>query len=114
MIPEELADLANQLRVEAESSLSGHVPVMLRAADAIEQLSKPGYRWVPVSEKLPQSGQFVAVMTVDDGALGVHYNPQTPSHPWVGNLNDFVPEEVTHWMPLPEPPAAAPAAPKGE
>ena len=76
------------------------------AADAIEELSKPG--WIPVSERLPEaftpvivcrkSTQGKTTATVEQGMLTVNgwwkvYGTRTKA--------------VTHWMPLPQPPEEA-------
>lgn len=82
-----------------------HISVMLlEAADAIEELSKP--KWIPVTERLPLWGQDVlAVRTYGDGekcqeVLMAHiciWNEETGEKWWNAT-------NITHWMPLPEPP----------
>jgi len=80
--------------------------VVLEAADAIEELSKP--RWIPVTERLPEEkkavlvwcpkylNQYECYLVCDAfgkrewivfGSFGIHLNLQP-----------------THWRPLPEPP----------
>ena len=79
-------------------------PMVMEAADAIEELSKP--RWIPVTERLPLYGQDVlAVRTYGDGekcqeVLMAHiavWNEETGAKWWNAT-------NITHWMPLPEPP----------
>ena len=82
-----------------------------KAADAIEELSKP--RWIPVTERLPEimhtvivSGRmkyewetdffrFVDVATYTEREFFETFND------WYEGQDEF---EITHWMPLPEPP----------
>ena len=57
-------------------------------------------RWIPVSERLPEDGKPVWVCTI--------WNEQHSGFlidgVWVGLFRDFREGEITHWMPLPEPP----------
>lgn len=90
----------------------------LQAADAIEELShdheklaedfngavellrkrsKP--RWIPVAERLPEQGWYLAYgPTIKTEVL--HFN----SAEEVWSSERYYNIEVTHWMPLPEPP----------
>jgi len=68
--------------------------------------------WIDVNDKLPETGidsvygsVWVLVSYVFDGK---HYNTlgkyiKTPKPYWIDVLRDEV--QVTHWMPLPEPPS---------
>lgn len=55
--------------------------------------------WIPVAERLPENGQWV--LAIEDGSLvPIVYQHRDHWH------SDFWnPEDVTHWQPLPEPPA---------
>jgi len=63
-------------------------------------------RWIPVEERLPTAGEEVlsfsenyghVVARLDGGKwYAIHTDTET-GEPWIR-------EEVTHWMPLPEPP----------
>lgn len=64
--------------------------MMLTAADAIEELIKP--RWVPVTERLPDDGEYVLAYSADDDFTTVEARHR------------FGAFQITHWMPLPEPP----------
>lgn len=87
------------------------------AADAVK---RP--RWISVTERLPkESGEYLVYICIDDtepfygivpfdadvpafGRWEEHYDPVT--YGWAGS--DFVEiRDVTHWMPLPEPPEEA-------
>ena len=50
-------------------------------------------RWIPVTERLPDIGIEVLVYSEDDGICVDYY---------VGDSFGYF--DVTHWMPLPEPP----------
>ena len=75
-----------------------------QAANAIEELSKP--RWIPVTERLPLNCQDVlAVRTYGDGekcqeVLMAHIavSDEETGEKWWNATN------ITHWMPLPQPP----------
>ena len=88
--------------------------IILQAADAIEELMRrceqfqymPLPAWIPVTERLPLYGQDVlAVRTYGDGekcqeVLMAHiavWNEETGEKWWNAT-------NITHWMPLPEPP----------
>ena len=62
------------------------------------------HEWIPVTERLPKNG--VRVLTLhDDGIIRIGisrgYFPSVVSRT---NTKSFGIAEVTHWMPLPEPP----------
>ena len=72
------------------------------AADAIEELSK--HRWIPVNERLPELYQpvLVCVEMIGKGRMyGVDYRLDNIT--WAKS-GEFWKLQVTHWMPLPEPP----------
>ena len=50
-------------------------------------------RWIPVTERLPEIGIVVLVYSEDDGICADYYGGDS-----------FGYYDVTHWMPLPEPP----------
>lgn len=96
-----------------------------QAADAIEELSRENEslaksvneaseilrkRWIPVAERLPESqGPFLTRYGFGDASIetgqffyGVLYYLYADAEPhW---QHESVGVEVTHWMPLPEPP----------
>lgn len=79
------------------------VPLVMQAADAIEQLNKP--RWIPVTERLPKEGEFVLVYgdlypnKHDGGVIAV--SKRMDWNYWQGFGRE---RDITHWMPLPKPP----------
>ena len=71
-----------------------------------EQLRKQwdemhGRQWIPVSERLPPDGDPVLV-SWDGCMVGIAWI--TKKQNWRDIEGEF-PKTVTHWMPLPEPPA---------
>ena len=91
--------------------LHGHEDTVNKAADAIEELSKP--RWIPVTERLPEERinpntgdfEYVQCVTIWGDVRPFKYGTpigQKEAHFWNGA--GYVDAYVTHWMPLPEPP----------
>ena len=124
-------ELIKRLRDEAEAeryllphSDNGTAALLDEAADAIEELSKDrdkwkataqeerdAYRhwfdqyqkdvsrWIPVTERLPEHGWYLAYgPTIKMEVLHFHIVEEVWSSERYYNI------EVTHWMPLPEPP----------
>lgn len=76
--------------------------VGLRAENA-RLSAAAGERWIPVSERLPENINDVMFITNGDGIrVGYYYDP---SDKWLCGMCVYKPEEITHWMELPEPPA---------
>ena len=99
--------------------------VLMKAADAIEELSmklhgdeaaiagmkreiermvvagKP--RWIPVTERLPEERTDVLAMTADCDIYVCDFLPSVRQF-WTIPGDDLHIDDITHWMPLPEPP----------
>lgn len=78
--------------------------VALDAAEAISQLEA---RWISVNDRLPERGITRCIIAIKlgnglKGTLCARYNADLKS--WSGWYNDRITSEVTHWMPLPQPP----------
>ncbi len=106
-----ITDIVDVLRSIGFSALSPNADssaLMLHqcvsiAANEIEQLRKER-RWIPVGESLPEPGKSVLVST-PQGICNAVYGDESGTDPyWM--VFDFGEVEPTHWMPLPEPPAA--------
>lgn len=67
-----------------------------------EELSrlKAQQRWIPVTERLPEDDDDVLIMSSGSISMGYYsiYNEY-----WADYINVYN-SDVTHWMPLPEPP----------
>jgi hypothetical protein len=62
-------------------------------------------RWIPVAERLPEPFVSVLVqMPREKPFLTVREGYITKAGIWYSALYGRKPDEVTHWMPLPEPP----------
>lgn len=63
-------------------------------------------RWIPVTERMPDA--YYLVWATDGKDVGIA-SFQRKGNFWLGddNFSDYQPE-VTHWMPLPEPPKEEP------
>lgn len=100
------------------SNLCKHIAGGTRtlASPACEDFD-PGLRWIPVTERLPDApedtvdehgmrlftptGRYLAVVKKTNAVCELGYTYCNKAF-WYGNsLNEV---EVTHWMPLPEPP----------
>lgn len=81
--------------------------IIMQAADAIEELSKP--RWISVTERLPEKMQYVlvryqnndmAVASWFGGDEHIRFWRAMTDEGWCADCDT----EPTHWMPLPQPP----------
>lgn len=65
-----------------------------------------GGKWIPVSERLPETfGEYIVAVKALDGTFYSDYADYDPfEQRWNTGLYRCPTEEVTHWMPLPEPP----------
>lgn len=91
----------------------------VEAADAIEDLSKMLDEeveintalecnmpvWIPVSERLPEEYKYVLCKTDYGMEVGYHCN-EWGQDEWTTGKFASGSFDVTHWMPLPEPPKA--------
>ena len=78
-------------------------PLLVEAADAIEELSKS--RWISAEEMLPKDLQNVLV--IDDGRVTIghcehYYCDEQICVEWHDTL--YYPIDPPYWQPLPEPP----------
>lgn len=80
--------------------------------DPIKNLEAlPGVGWIQVTERLPDKFQYVLVYLICEGIGGaVCMAERKENGLWYGTAQYSLPletsrEKVTHWMPLPEPPA---------
>jgi hypothetical protein len=76
--------------------------LLSEAADAIEEMSKP--RWIPVTERLPEKNVNVLchLRSLDTQSECCIIDHLKDGRWWKAEYSwNF---EVTHWMPLPEPP----------
>lgn len=90
---------------DAAEIASSWKELFAKAAEAIEELSKP--KWIPVTERFPE--EWIKVMT---------YQPTLKARDGLRRVGVFIGNDrwreaerhnlmelpVTHWMPLPEPP----------
>ena len=67
---------------------------------------EPKRRWIPVTERLPKHLTSVIVHRKDGGIFIWEYFDTSPTDEcWIDDsANVYLFYDVTHWMPLPEPP----------
>lgn len=70
--------------------------LMGKAADAIEELSKP--RWISVKDRLPEKAGTYLIVTNKGNVMSDSYAPI------FRRFNGNAGRHCTNWMPLPEPP----------
>ena len=58
--------------------------------------------WISVKERLPEDGQVVLGFLCDNGYQVLTFS--VAKNRWWGNEVWYWFEEISHWMPLPEPP----------
>lgn len=85
-----------------------------RQKDAIDRLSNRSWRWIPVSERLPEAYIPVLVYRVhsycdNDGYGDIRITARTSVingnvADWMETGNTYI---VTHWMPIPDAPKGA-------
>lgn len=73
----------------------------------VQQLEAQQPRWISVNDRLPERGITRCIIAVKlgnglKGTLCARYNADLKS--WSGWYSDKITNEVTHWMPLPQPP----------
>ena len=61
-------------------------------------------KWIPVSERLPEHGQIVLCYLRFDDMRILQWDNQFYWWLGYGKGDDWQKADVTHWMPLPEPP----------
>ena len=66
----------------------------------IQQLEAQALQWISVEERLPEYGRYLVV--TQKGNAGPKAHTATYNHMGWWTHADF--GEITHWMPLPEPP----------
>lgn len=71
------------------------------------EVNKTLPRWISVNDRLPERGITRCIIAIKlgnglKGTLCARYNADLKS--WSGWYNDRITSEVTHWMPLPQPP----------
>ena len=83
-------------------------------ANELLQKGQEKYRWIPVTERLPDpnnDGDYVIVCATEKNDRIDYQNAVIMAfvcdEGFVDTEMDFVLTGVTHWMPLPEPPEAA-------
>ena len=81
-----------------------------QAADVIEELTDNNVgKWISVEERLPEHLTSVIVHRKDGGIFMWEYFDTSPTDECLidDSMNVYSFYDVTHWMPLPEPPKQA-------
>lgn len=99
------ADAIEKLKILADNGEATY-EIMVRQTSYIEELKQKIPHWIPVEERLPKPKDLVLVCNEFGG---VHYGYFESNKKWYTANNWLVDSwtvmsNVTHWMPLPEPP----------
>ena len=96
------ADLIDQLQQELTDERYRHDRLQDFCVAQGEELSrlKAQQRWIPVTERLPEDDDDVLIMSSGSISMGYY---STYNEYWADYINVYD-DNVTHWMPLPEPP----------
>ena len=79
---------------------------LLRAYnEGYEDGKKDAVKWIPVYDQLPDYNMVVLVTDGEDVGTGYRYAlGETGFMGWAIPFADIEEDDVSHWMPLPEPP----------
>lgn len=97
--------------VEAADRIANQSTHIAALQQEIEKLRAQLPRWIPVEERLPEYGVRVLAtdMYEEDDCTGIWTREEYPDDPdgccWIDERGWWhAIDDVTHWMPLPEPP----------
>ena len=99
---ERIADLENELREERHRH-DRYVDFELAEAEELRKL-KERSRWIPVTERLPDIGDRCLCNVKSFAFPGSFYHAILPYDKYGFVEGGIYTDDVTHWMPLPEPP----------
>lgn len=88
---------------DAIEDLQGKTKVLEKLAD---YWCNKAPKWIPVTERLPEQKKAHYLCLLDDDSMAVVYWSKVPDWASKGEWTWHNPnwKEVTHWMPLPQPP----------
>lgn len=86
---------------EAAADVINHVETYVSAMPTIEAEPVRHGRWLPVEDALPEYGEYVLFIRKNCEVYVGYYDEKNT---WNTDYQWFCGENVTHWMPLPEPP----------
>lgn len=102
----EAADAIEELQKQLEESYNSGYTHGLDDAAEVDLVKKMSYWWIPVTERLPEVGEFVLIYRDEDVIsrrrlfIDVMVTSNTTDTPY-WYCNDG---RVLYWMPLPQPP----------
>jgi hypothetical protein len=103
LLPDALAYIQKLEKMLGES-FARNAPALEAAyglADKVKKLESQVPRWISVEERLPEYGRYLVITRKGDRMFKV----QTATYNNMGWWMHANFGEITHWMPLPEPPA---------
>lgn len=97
-----IASLSRLARSDAQKSLMGRV---LYIIDQMPTITMP--QWISVEDRLPEKREEVLIYLPEYDSVetaSLFTIPSLNLKEWTQDEDAFVFDEVSHWMPLPEPP----------
>lgn len=88
---------------ESDVNMSDHIAdhLIANGVTFAEDNNVPS-KWIPVTERLPEYGQIVLAFGKRHATSGMFRGTTSRPNQWHWKGNTY--KEVSHWMPLPEPP----------
>jgi len=103
IISEEVNDHHNKEDAAYITAAANNYPAALEEIARLREAQ----RWIPVSERLPEPGEYVNVKSAA-GYIDTLFHGYGDDNTWYNVAGwNYHPDSITHWMPLPEPPQEA-------
>lgn len=99
----DLQEYIQQLEAENVQLFNNYDSVLCEKADLYST-----YRWIPVDERMPLPHEDVAIIIQQGGYTYLRVGWYGCACQWMQAGLGMIEGEVTHWLPLPEPPKGKP------
>ena len=86
------------------ASMADHLIANGVRLETKQATSEENKRWIPVTERVPREFVSVLVCIPSEHPMPMVKEAYMANNWWTTKFGVYSPKEVTHWMPLPEPP----------